>query len=101
MKVAITGEKGFLGVHLTNYFKNILKYEVISLGKNYLNNLDKLKDLDWLVIAAFVHRNPEKGKVKTRLAKTVGDDKALAIYIALMEHTRKIAEALPTQRYLF
>lgn len=46
-------------------------------------------------------KNPEKGKVKTRLAKTVGDDKALAIYIALMEHTREIAEALPIQRYLF
>lgn len=46
-------------------------------------------------------KNPEKGKVKTRLAKTMGDDKALAIYIALMEHTRKIAEALPVNRHLF
>ena len=46
-------------------------------------------------------KNPELGKVKTRLAKTVGVEKALAIYIALMEHTRKIAEALPVGRYLF
>lgn len=46
-------------------------------------------------------KNPELGKVKTRLAKTVGAEKALAIYIALMEHTRKIAEALPVARYLF
>ena len=46
-------------------------------------------------------KNPELGKVKTRLAKTVGDEKALAIYIALMEHTRLIAEALPVERYLF
>jgi len=46
-------------------------------------------------------KNPELGKVKTRLAKTVGKEKALAIYIALMEHTRKIAEALPVERYLF
>ena len=46
-------------------------------------------------------KNPELGKVKTRLAKTAGKEKALAIYIALMEHTRKIAEALPVERYLF
>ncbi len=46
-------------------------------------------------------KNPELGKVKTRLAKTVGAEKALAIYIALMEHTRKIAETLPVARHLF
>lgn len=46
-------------------------------------------------------KNPEIGKVKTRLAKTVGNEKALAIYKALMEHTRKIAEALPVNRRLF
>lgn len=32
-------------------------------------------------------KNPEKGKVKTRLAKTVGDDNALNIYKALIHHT--------------
>ena len=46
-------------------------------------------------------KNPEKGKVKTRLAKTVGDDKALQIYLALMEHTRAIALSVEAQRYLF
>ena len=46
-------------------------------------------------------KNPEKGKVKTRLAKTVGADRALAIYKALMEHTRKIAVVLPVNRLLF
>lgn len=46
-------------------------------------------------------KNPELGKVKTRLAKTVGAEKALAVYQALMEHTRKIAEALPVSRRLF
>jgi len=46
-------------------------------------------------------KNPELGKVKTRLAKTVGDEKALAVYKALMEHTRAIAEALPVNRRLF
>ena len=36
-------------------------------------------------------RNPELGKVKTRLAKTVGNATALKIYIFLLERTRDIA----------
>ena len=36
-------------------------------------------------------RNPEVGKVKTRLAATIGDTNALEIYIQLLEHTRKVA----------
>lgn len=35
-------------------------------------------------------RNPELGKVKTRLAATIGDQNALEIYIHLLEHTRKV-----------
>ena len=46
-------------------------------------------------------KNIEKGKVKTRLAATVGDDKALEIYQALLGHTRKIAMATDAERYLF
>ncbi len=34
-------------------------------------------------------RNPVKGKVKTRLAKTIGDDKALTIYKTLLIRTEK------------
>ncbi len=33
-------------------------------------------------------RNPELGKVKTRLAKSLGDEKALAIYKILLEKTQ-------------
>lgn len=36
-------------------------------------------------------RNPELGKAKTRLAKTVGDETALEIYKFLLEKTRDIA----------
>lgn len=46
-------------------------------------------------------KNPEKGKVKTRLAQSVGDDMALAIYKALLKHTRKVAEVLTVERHLF
>ena len=44
MKIAITGEKGFLGYHLTQYFKWVKKYEVIPLGRDYINNIKLLKD---------------------------------------------------------
>jgi rSAM/selenodomain-associated transferase 1 len=40
------------------------------------------------------YRNPQLGRVKTRLAKTLGDAAALAIYIRLAQHTREITENL-------
>ena len=39
-------------------------------------------------------RNPELGKVKTRLAKTLGDTKALDIYKFLIKHTVAITKNL-------
>lgn len=39
-------------------------------------------------------RNPELGKVKTRLAKSLGDKKALEIYIFLLNRTKEIVEQL-------
>ena len=46
-------------------------------------------------------KNPELGKVKTRLASTVGDERALQIYQALLGHTRKIAMEVDADRLLF
>jgi hypothetical protein len=46
-------------------------------------------------------KNPEKGKVKTRLAQTVGDERALKIYQALLTHTRDLVSSISAQRYLF
>jgi len=46
-------------------------------------------------------KNAEKGKVKTRLAKTVGDEKALQIYEALLTHTLNVALAVSADRLLF
>lgn len=46
-------------------------------------------------------RNPELGKVKTRLAQTLGAQKALDIYLALLNHTRQIAEQVEANRLLF
>lgn len=39
-------------------------------------------------------KNPQKGKVKTRLAKSIGDDKALLIYEKLLEKTAVVLSQL-------
>lgn len=46
-------------------------------------------------------RNPELGKVKTRLAKSVGDESALKIYKFLLQHTVKITEKLNVDKYIY
>ncbi len=46
-------------------------------------------------------RNPELGKVKTRLAKTVGNVNALEIYKKLLEHTGKVCIGVPSKRIVF
>lgn len=46
-------------------------------------------------------KNPELGKVKTRLAETVGAARALQIYEALLGHTRRVALEVPATRYLY
>lgn len=46
-------------------------------------------------------RKPELGKVKTRLANGVGKQKALEIYKALLEHTKKVALSIDCDRLLF
>lgn len=47
------------------------------------------------------YRNPELGKVKTRLAASIGDAKAFAIYLLLAQHTRNITDGLPQQKALY
>jgi rSAM/selenodomain-associated transferase 1 len=46
-------------------------------------------------------RNPELGKCKTRLAATVGDQNALAIYKFLLAHTVKITRNLSADIYVY
>jgi len=47
------------------------------------------------------YRNPDLGKVKTRLAATVGDEKALAIYFKLASHTRTISADVDCDRVVY
>lgn len=46
-------------------------------------------------------KNPQLGKVKTRLAATMGDELALRIYTALLDRIRQVTEPLPVAKYLF
>lgn len=47
------------------------------------------------------YRNPELGKVKNRLAATIGEERALAIYLLMAAHARKISLAIPIDRVVY
>ncbi len=44
---------------------------------------------------------PELGRSKTRLAATIGNEKALKVYKELLEHTHLISKELNLDKYLF
>ncbi|MFZ4524977.1 MAG: TIGR04282 family arsenosugar biosynthesis glycosyltransferase [Chlorobium sp.] len=46
-------------------------------------------------------KNPEAGMVKTRLAKSIGDEKALEIYETLRKHTVQVAEKVHAEREVY
>ncbi len=46
-------------------------------------------------------RNPKLGSVKTRLAADIGDERALTVYKALLEHTRSITQKVQSVRLVF
>lgn len=46
-------------------------------------------------------RNPALGKVKTRLAKTIGDHKALEIYEDLLAHTKNVTLEIGCDKFVF
>jgi len=46
-------------------------------------------------------RNPELGKVKTRLAKTIGDKDALKIYTILLKHTESVLHKVSSDKVVY
>ncbi len=46
-------------------------------------------------------RHPELGKVKTRIAKTMGDENALTIYELLLQQTHAVTVDLPFDKYVY
>jgi glycosyltransferase A (GT-A) superfamily protein (DUF2064 family) len=60
--------------------------------------LNRISEMNKLII--FI-KNPIKGKVKTRLAATIGDDKALEVYLKLIDFTMNLAKSLNVEVNLF
>ena len=46
-------------------------------------------------------RNPVLGQVKTRLAKDIGNERALAIYLQLLQHTLEITRDLSFRKFIY
>ena len=46
-------------------------------------------------------KNPVLGRVKTRLAKQIGDKRALAAYKHLITYTKKLCKDIPYHQYIF
>ena len=61
-------------------------------------NCDVSKPKSALIIFT---RNPELGKCKTRLAKTIGDEAALNIYKYLLNHTATISKDVNADKFVF
>ncbi len=57
-----------------------------------------LKEKNLLLIFT---RNPELGKCKTRLAATIGDQKALEVYTFLLQHTVSITKNLNVDKEVY
>jgi UDP-2-acetamido-2,6-beta-L-arabino-hexul-4-ose reductase len=56
MTIAITGETGFLGYHLTQHLKYRLGYTVINLTRDYQSNIHLVKQCDWLIHCAGINK---------------------------------------------
>ncbi|NND77435.1 MAG: glycosyltransferase [Flavobacteriales bacterium] len=46
-------------------------------------------------------KNPEIGNVKTRLAKSIGDENALKVYLKLLEHTHRVADKVNASKKVY
>ena len=90
IKIAITAKVLLLP---RNNFK---KYRAIKKMAQLF--LSTMKEKALLMIFA---KNPEMGKVKTRLAKTIGDKNALMVYLKLLEHTHQVAEKTELEKAVF
>ena len=65
-----------------------------------MNNEMNKKVVPKKLILVFT-RNPELGKVKTRLAKTIGDQSALLIYQFLLQHTQKVVRSIEADKAVY
>jgi uncharacterized protein len=55
---------------------------------------------DKRILLIFI-KNPQIGKVKTRIARTTGDEKAMSIYYQLLDFTQKSTLQVKSEKWLF
>lgn len=72
----------------------------MNILQMYTKSTNQLLKMQHRGLIIFI-KNKEKGKVKTRLAATVGDDEALRIYGQLLELTRAVSTESKTNRYVY
>jgi len=65
--------------------------------KKYLDTIMRKSNRLLLIFT----RNPELGKAKTRLAKTVGDETALEIYKFLLQKTRDVSSEVTSDKAVY
>lgn len=53
-----------------------------------------------VAIIIFV-RTPELGKVKTRLAASIGNEEALDVYVKLLQHTLEIVQQITADKFVY
>ena len=81
--------------------KKILKIIMVTKSINTSNN-NSFPSEGWEEAALIIFvRNPVLGKVKTRLAASIGNESTLAVYKYLLQHTKNICENLPAAKYVF
>lgn len=66
----------------------------------FLSFETNLKGMEKNHLIIFI-KNPVLGRVKTRLASAIGDEKALEVYMQLLEITRKTAVKVNCTRHVF
>jgi len=75
---------------------------LLTSNNNSNNDLDEVFHFPSSKNALIIFtRNPELGKVKTRLAATVGNEAALEIYKFLISHIVKVSENIEVDKYVF
>ncbi len=65
-----------------------------------MNNHSSQQNIEDNALIIFI-KNPQLGKVKTRLAATLGNERALEIYHVLLKHTQAITHSLAAKKYLY
>lgn len=63
-------------------------------GRKQLRRHDYV-NMDHLLVLI---KNPVAGRVKTRLARTIGNEKALSIYLLLLAHTLAVCKAVEVEK---